>query len=219
VPRRGAVERRHRRAARRREASGALLLRNRVPRLSVAAVGAEARGARRDLRVSLRRRARRVPLARRDGAGGGVPRRARHARPLRGGARSGAPARDARRAERRPAVRRLRGSDARLRRLTPRPPCPLRGRHRPAPAADGHGRRIRRVAFDQSSFAERGENAMLRIGWVMTALVVLFLLGASVAPKLTGAAAALDALAALAWPSRHLLLLGVLELACVVLYA
>ncbi len=60
---------------------------------------------------------------------------------------------------------------------------------------------------------------MLRIGWVMTALVVLFLLGASVAPKLTGAAAALDALAALAWPSRHLLLLGVLELACVVLYA
>jgi len=60
---------------------------------------------------------------------------------------------------------------------------------------------------------------MLRIGWVMTALVVLFLLGASVAPKLTGAAAALDALAALAWPSRHLLLLGVLELACDVLYA
>lgn len=52
----------------------------------------------------------------------------------------------------------------------------------------------------------------------MTALVVLFLLGASVAPKLTGASVAVDSFVALGWPPQHLLLIGLIELVCVVLY-
>jgi hypothetical protein len=60
---------------------------------------------------------------------------------------------------------------------------------------------------------------MIRTGWILTALIVLFLLGASVAPKLTGATVAVDALVELEWPPRVLVLIGVIELACAVLYA
>jgi hypothetical protein len=59
---------------------------------------------------------------------------------------------------------------------------------------------------------------MAKIGWTMTALVALFLLGASVAPKLTGASVAVDSLVTLGWPPRYLLLIGFVELACVVFY-
>ena len=59
---------------------------------------------------------------------------------------------------------------------------------------------------------------MVRTGWIITALVVLFLLGASVAPKLVGASVAVDSLVELGWPPRYLLLIGLIELACVVLY-
>jgi hypothetical protein len=59
---------------------------------------------------------------------------------------------------------------------------------------------------------------MTKAGWILTVLVALFLLGASVAPKLVGADAAVDALVAIGWPTRYLLLLGLLELALVVLY-
>lgn len=59
---------------------------------------------------------------------------------------------------------------------------------------------------------------MRRIGWVMTILVAVFLLSASVTPKLMGASAAIDSLVALGWPTRYLLLLGILELVFVVLY-
>ena len=59
---------------------------------------------------------------------------------------------------------------------------------------------------------------MARIGWIMTILVALFLLGASVAPKLMGASAATDALVAIGWPTRYLLMLGITELVLVVLY-
>ena len=44
------------------------------------------------------------------------------------------------------------------------------------------------------------------------------MVGASVAPKLLGAQVAIDSLLALDWPPRYLLLLGVLELACVLLF-
>jgi hypothetical protein len=60
---------------------------------------------------------------------------------------------------------------------------------------------------------------MTRIGWAMTALLVLFLLGASVAPKLMGAAAATESLASLGWPLEHLRLIGVIELVLTVLFA
>lgn len=53
----------------------------------------------------------------------------------------------------------------------------------------------------------------------MTALLVLFLLGASVAPKFMGAQAAVDSLTAIGWSPGFLTGLGVLELALIVLYA
>lgn len=60
---------------------------------------------------------------------------------------------------------------------------------------------------------------MKKAGWIMTALLVLFLLGASVAPKFMGAQAAVDSLTAIGWPTGSLMWLGVLELALTVLYA
>lgn len=59
---------------------------------------------------------------------------------------------------------------------------------------------------------------MVKAGWTMTALLLLFLLPASVAPKLMNASVAVDALVAIDWPARHLLLLGVIELACLILF-
>jgi len=59
---------------------------------------------------------------------------------------------------------------------------------------------------------------MARAGWIMTALLVLFLLPASVAPKFLNASAAVAALTALDWPTRYLLLLGVIELTGLVLF-
>jgi hypothetical protein len=59
---------------------------------------------------------------------------------------------------------------------------------------------------------------MKKTGWVMTALLALFLLGASVAPKFMGAQAAVDSLAAIGWPTRPLIWLGVLELFLTVLF-
>jgi hypothetical protein len=48
---------------------------------------------------------------------------------------------------------------------------------------------------------------------------MLFILAASVAPKLLGLPAAVDALTALGWSPRYLLLLGIVELVLAVLYA
>lgn len=60
---------------------------------------------------------------------------------------------------------------------------------------------------------------MARVGWIMTSLVVLFLVGASAVPKLIGASAAIDSMVALDWPPQHLLLIGAMELVLVILYA
>ena len=56
-------------------------------------------------------------------------------------------------------------------------------------------------------------------GWAMSTLVILFLLAASVAPKLVGAAVATETLRSLGWDPRHTLVIGLIELACVILYA
>ena len=53
---------------------------------------------------------------------------------------------------------------------------------------------------------------MKKAGWILTALLLLFLLPASVAPKLMGAQAAVDSLTAIQWPTTYLFALGVLEL-------
>lgn len=60
---------------------------------------------------------------------------------------------------------------------------------------------------------------MVKAGWIMTALLLVFLLPASVAPKLMGASVAVDALVEIDWPTRHLFMLGLIELGCLVLFA
>ena len=59
---------------------------------------------------------------------------------------------------------------------------------------------------------------MKKTGWIMTALLLAFLLPASVAPKLIQAQVAVDALVQIGWSPSWLLALGVLELALLVLY-
>ncbi len=59
---------------------------------------------------------------------------------------------------------------------------------------------------------------MLWTGRVLTALFALFMLGASIFPKLTGMPVAEETLAALGWPAGYALMIGIIELACVVLY-
>jgi hypothetical protein len=55
-------------------------------------------------------------------------------------------------------------------------------------------------------------------GWVLSVLIALFLLGASAAPKFMGMAAATDAMEVVGWPNKYLLLIGCIELVCVVLF-
>lgn len=63
-----------------------------------------------------------------------------------------------------------------------------------------------------------GKPAMVKTGWGMTALFALFMLAASVAPKLLGISAATEPLVALGWPVEYLLLIGLIELACTILF-
>ena len=59
---------------------------------------------------------------------------------------------------------------------------------------------------------------MARAGWIMTALVALFLIAASAAPKLLGADAAIESMQALGWSTSYLLLIGIMELVFTILY-
>ncbi len=59
---------------------------------------------------------------------------------------------------------------------------------------------------------------MLWAGRVLTALFALFILAASVAPKLAGADVVAETLSQLGWPTDFGLMLGVIELMCLVLY-
>jgi hypothetical protein len=62
------------------------------------------------------------------------------------------------------------------------------------------------------------ETKMVVAGWVMSALLALFLVGASAAPKFMGSTLALEPLEVVGWPAKYLLLIGVIEVACVVLF-
>lgn len=62
------------------------------------------------------------------------------------------------------------------------------------------------------------EKTMVRIGWLLSGLYVLFMLGASVTPKLAGMPAAEETMQALGWPTGYVMMIGVIELACVLLY-
>jgi len=60
--------------------------------------------------------------------------------------------------------------------------------------------------------------AMLWTGRVLTALFALFMLGASVTPKLLQMPVAEETMAQLGWPPGYALMIGVIELVCLVLY-
>ena len=63
-----------------------------------------------------------------------------------------------------------------------------------------------------------GRKRMILAGWIMTGLLALFMLGASVAPKLMGSTLASDPLTVVGWPVKYMLLIGVIELVCTVLF-
>lgn len=56
------------------------------------------------------------------------------------------------------------------------------------------------------------------VGWGLSGLFGLFMIGASVAPKLLGLAVAQQAMADIGWPDAPLLLIGSLELAFTLLF-
>jgi hypothetical protein len=60
--------------------------------------------------------------------------------------------------------------------------------------------------------------AMLWTGRALTGLFALFMLGASIAPKLLGLPVAEETMAQLGWPPGYVLMIGIIELTCVVLY-
>jgi hypothetical protein len=58
----------------------------------------------------------------------------------------------------------------------------------------------------------------IRLGWLLSALFALFMLGASVLPKLSGMAVADETMVALGWTGAPILLIGTLELLCTLLF-
>lgn len=55
-------------------------------------------------------------------------------------------------------------------------------------------------------------------GWMLTSAFSLFIAGASIAPKLLHHPAATNTLKGLGWDPRHTLMIGLIELSCLVLY-
>ena len=58
----------------------------------------------------------------------------------------------------------------------------------------------------------------LWLGRGLTGLFALFMVGASIAPKFVGAQVAKDAMIKLGWDPRFILLIGLIELSCLLLY-
>ncbi len=56
------------------------------------------------------------------------------------------------------------------------------------------------------------------IGWVLTGLFALFMLGASIAPKLLRLPIAEETMAQLGWPAGYAFMIGLIELTCLLLY-
>jgi hypothetical protein len=63
-----------------------------------------------------------------------------------------------------------------------------------------------------------GMPAIVWTGRALTALFALFMLGASIAPKLLGMPVAAETIEALGWSADHVLLIGLFELAFLLLY-
>jgi hypothetical protein len=62
------------------------------------------------------------------------------------------------------------------------------------------------------------EKTMTITGWALTGVYALFMLGASITPKLLGLPVASETMAQLGWPDGYVLTIGLIELACVLLY-
>ena len=60
--------------------------------------------------------------------------------------------------------------------------------------------------------------AMLWTGRILTGLFALFMLGASIAPKLLGLPVVEETMSQLGWPAGYGLMIGLIELTCLVLY-
>ncbi|MGH6952019.1 MAG: DoxX family protein [Vitreimonas sp.] len=61
-------------------------------------------------------------------------------------------------------------------------------------------------------------SASVWVGRVLTALFALFILGASVAPKLLSMPVAEEIMAQLGWPPGYAFWIGIVELSCLLLY-
>ncbi|MFU1479467.1 DoxX family protein [Roseovarius sp. C7] len=59
---------------------------------------------------------------------------------------------------------------------------------------------------------------MIWIGRILTGIFTLFMLVASISPKLIGADVAANSLRDLGWPEGYVLVIGVIELTCLILY-
>ena len=55
-------------------------------------------------------------------------------------------------------------------------------------------------------------------GWVLSGMIALFLAVASAAPKLMGLEVALQPMEVVGWPAKYLMLIGCIELGCMVLF-
>ena len=75
--------------------------------------------------------------------------------------------------------------------------------------------RCGRCGFERSVISER---SLRRLGWGLSGFFALFMLGASIAPKLLDLDVARETMADLGWPAAPVLLIGLIELAHVVLY-
>ena len=62
------------------------------------------------------------------------------------------------------------------------------------------------------------QRSMTIAGWILTGLFAAFMLGASVAPKLLGLPVADETMRQLGWPDGYVLMIGLIELAGVLLY-
>ena len=59
---------------------------------------------------------------------------------------------------------------------------------------------------------------MRLIGWILTGLFALFMLGASIAPKLLRMPVAEETMAQLGWPAGYAFMISLIELTCLILY-
>jgi len=75
------------------------------------------------------------------------------------------------------------------------------------------------LAQEQRDAVRVSQGTKMKIaGWILSALIGLFLAIASALPKFMGIEAATDAMMVVGWPVKYLVLIGVIEVGCVVLF-